>query len=96
MTKKYMTVVIELPNDVAAANVVAEALPLFGNFHGGVVTAVYAGDAITASEIYESCANRSVVKIVRELERIKAGEADRNAVAGWLSAESNAVAPRKS
>ena len=48
MKKRYFTAVIELPDDPAAAKGVMQALPLFGVFNGGTVTAVYAGDAISA------------------------------------------------
>lgn len=42
MAKRYFTAVIELPEDQAAAKAVLQALPLFGEFNGGTVTAVYA------------------------------------------------------
>lgn len=65
MTKRYMTAVIELPEDKEAAKAVVHALPLFGSFHGGTVTAVYAGDAISENEIFERNADPRLVQAVR-------------------------------
>lgn len=53
MAKQYMTVVIELPDDPTQRKGVTAALPLFEDFHGGRVTAIYAGDAITETELFE-------------------------------------------
>lgn len=66
MTKRFLTAVIELPDDAAAAKAVLQALPLFGDFNGGTVTAVYAGDAISENEIFERNADPLLVKAVRD------------------------------
>lgn len=66
MAKRYFTAVIELPDDAAATNVVLKALPLFGDFYGGTVTAVYAGDAISENEIFERNSDPRLVKAVRD------------------------------
>lgn len=66
MAKRYLTVVIELPDDADAARAVTQALPLFGGFHGGVVTAAYAGDAISENEVFERCADPMLIKSVRD------------------------------
>ncbi len=66
MKKRYFTAVIELPDDPAAAKGVMQALPLFGVFNGGTVTAVYAGDAISENEIFERNADPRLVKAVRD------------------------------
>lgn len=65
MAKRYLTVVIELPDGVAA-QAVTKALPLFGDFHGGKVTASYAGDAISENEVFERCADPMLIKAVRD------------------------------
>lgn len=65
MTMRYLTAVIELPEDAEAARGVMLALPMFGDFHGGIVTAVYAGDAISENEIFERNADPRLVQSVR-------------------------------
>jgi len=66
MAKRYMTAVIELPDDEKSAREAIHALPLFGDFHGGTVTAIYAGDAISENEIFERNADPRLVKAVRD------------------------------
>jgi hypothetical protein len=65
MAKQYMTVVIELPDDPAQRKAVTGALPLFENFHGGRVMAIYAGDAITETELFEKETNAATAARVR-------------------------------
>lgn len=48
------------------AKAVAQALLLFGNFHAGVVTAAYAGDAISENEGYERCGDPRLNKAMRD------------------------------
>lgn len=66
MAKQSITVVIELPEDPDARNAIKNALPLFENFHGGQVTAMYAGDAISENEIYKRNADPTLIKAVRD------------------------------
>lgn len=66
MAKRYMTAVIELPEDQTDAKAVMAALPLFGTFRGGTITAVYAGDAISENEIFEASADPILIKAVRD------------------------------
>lgn len=66
MTKRYLTVVIELPADPAKAKDVLAEIPLFENFHGGYVTAMYAGDAISENEVFEANADPMLIKTVRD------------------------------
>lgn len=63
--KKYVSVVIELPEDAEARSTVLNSLPLFGEFHGGRITAVYAGDAITENELFEQHVGPEIVREVR-------------------------------
>ncbi|MFL9936451.1 hypothetical protein P0D88_47440 [Paraburkholderia sp. RL18-103-BIB-C] len=65
MGKQYLTVVIELPDDQEQRNAVKKALPLFEDFHGGWVTAMYLGDAITENELFEKEAKAKVTARVR-------------------------------
>lgn len=66
MTKRYFTAVIELPDDPTTAKSVLQALPLFGEFNGGKVTGVYAGDAIRENEIFERNVDPRLMKAVRD------------------------------
>lgn len=62
---KYLTVVIQLPDDAVAASKVTKALPMFGDFHGGTVTAAYAGDAISENELFEERCGASTAAEIR-------------------------------
>lgn len=66
MTKQYITAVIDLPDDPVTKKAVTGALGLFNDFHGGKVTALYAGDAISENEIYERNADPHLIKSVRD------------------------------
>jgi hypothetical protein len=63
--KRYMTAVIELPDDPVQRKAVIDALPLFEDFHGGRVTAVYAGDAIRETELFEKVTGAAIGASVR-------------------------------
>lgn len=63
---QMMTVVISFPDAATAAKAAREAVPFGGEFHGGEVTAIYAGDAISENEIFEQNANPELIKAVRE------------------------------
>ena len=66
MAKRYMTAVIELPEDEEAALVVYRAMALGNNVYGGSAVAAYAGDAISENEIFERNADPRLVKAVRD------------------------------
>jgi hypothetical protein len=68
--KKYLTVVVELPSDNEAAQAVTKALPLFQNLHGGTITAIYAGDAITENELFEQRCSPAVLDEVRREAKV--------------------------
>lgn len=63
---RYLTAVIRLPDDPQAAKTVTGALTMFGDFHGGTVTSLYAGDAISENMIFERNADPHLVKAVRD------------------------------
>lgn len=54
MSKDYLTVVIQLPDDPGQREAVREALPLSGVFNGGRITAVSLEDEITVNELLEA------------------------------------------
>lgn len=66
MTKQYATAVVELPADPEKRGAVLEVLREHGDFHGGRITAVCLGDAISENEIFERCANPMLLKAVRD------------------------------
>lgn len=63
---KCITVVLAVPEDEAGARALCEAFALYGKVHGGTVTALYAGDAITETELMGRELPKEAVKRIRE------------------------------
>ena len=63
---QYMTVVIKFPDVDTASKVARETLPYGGQFQGGEITAVYAGDAISENEVFEQNSDPKLIQIVRD------------------------------
>lgn len=63
---RFLTVVIQLPEDPASRRAIAEDLQLFRDYKGGKVTAVYAGDAISENEQMEALIPCSATHAIRE------------------------------
>ena len=63
---KFLTVVLELPSDAAAAQDVLKSLPLFGRFKGARVTVLFAGEATTENELLEQHIRPHEVRLIRE------------------------------
>lgn len=66
MKNKFMTVVIQLPEDADQRNQITENLGLDKVFHGGVVTAVSLEDEITVNELMEEQFSLKEVNSIRE------------------------------
>jgi hypothetical protein len=74
MPKDYLTVVIQLPDEPEQRKTVTAALPLFGNFHGGRITAMSLEDEITVNELLEQKLDSDDVEEAREkAKQIAAG-----------------------
>lgn len=62
---RFLTVVIQLPDDQQQRVTIVQSLPLFGPYHGGEITGMYAGDAISENEILEGYISAREVKSIR-------------------------------
>lgn len=47
---KFLTVVIQMPEDIASRKAISEALQLGGEFHGGRITGMSLEDEMTMNE----------------------------------------------
>lgn len=61
----HMTIVIRLPADPAERKAIVKDFPLFGDYKGAPVTAIYAGDAISEIEQLEELVSPAAVERVR-------------------------------
>lgn len=63
---RFLTVVLELPDNPAVKRDVLDALPLFGQFKGANITGVAAGDAVTESELLEQIVHPKELRPILE------------------------------
>lgn len=64
MAKPRLIEAIELPDDAEAAKAALRESPMFDDFHGSAVTAVYAGNTIGANQIFERSADPVLIKAI--------------------------------
>ena len=66
MNHKFLTVVIQLPDDINQCNAITEQFKVSDEFLGGTVTAISLEDEITVNELLEEQLDSDLVAATRK------------------------------